>query len=181
MFIFITWYKGEPAWTHALEGPHYTLNSTPQPYVLSKRIFEHCWKYHQWKSLNSICFSWSIYYRSRWNIIFLFNVSISSRNLINIPTFVLPNVKQKSLLWTREKCLRPAVEMISFWSFAKTEFINGANKGQKTDIGCKIKERKLFSCFLFPELTWDVSWRRKEERNSYCKDASNICRFLFGK
>ena len=22
VFIFITWYKGEPAWTHALEGPH---------------------------------------------------------------------------------------------------------------------------------------------------------------
>ena len=23
VFIYITWYKGEPAWTHALEGPHY--------------------------------------------------------------------------------------------------------------------------------------------------------------
>ena len=22
VFIFITWYEGEPAWTHALEGPH---------------------------------------------------------------------------------------------------------------------------------------------------------------
>ena len=22
VFIFITWYKGKPAWTHALEGPH---------------------------------------------------------------------------------------------------------------------------------------------------------------
>ena len=22
VFIFITWYKGEPAWTQALEGPH---------------------------------------------------------------------------------------------------------------------------------------------------------------
>ena len=130
---------------------------------------------------SSICFSWSIYYRSRWNFIFLSNVSIWSRNLINIPTFVLSNVEQKLLLRARDKCMRPAVEIISFWSFAKTEFINGANKGQKTDIGCKIKERKLFSCFLFPELTWDVSLRRKKERNSYSKDASNICRFLFGK
>ena len=23
VFIYITWYKGEPAWTHALEGPHF--------------------------------------------------------------------------------------------------------------------------------------------------------------
>ena len=22
VFMFITWYKGKPAWTHALEGPH---------------------------------------------------------------------------------------------------------------------------------------------------------------
>ena len=27
VFIFITWYKGEPAWTHALEGPHLTIFS----------------------------------------------------------------------------------------------------------------------------------------------------------
>ena len=29
VFIFITWYKAEPAWTHALEGPH-------SPYILAK-------------------------------------------------------------------------------------------------------------------------------------------------
>ena len=26
VFIFITWYTDEPAWTHALEGPHCSLN-----------------------------------------------------------------------------------------------------------------------------------------------------------
>ena len=118
--------------------------------------------------------------------IHFFPLTASTAQMAQKEEFMFQNVAfrptvYRTGLWTREKCLRPAVEMISFWSFAKTEFINGANKGQKTDIGCKIKERKLFSCFLFPELTWDVSWRRKEERNSYSKDPWNICRFLSGK
>ena len=28
VLIFITWYKGEPAWTHALEGPHSATPAT---------------------------------------------------------------------------------------------------------------------------------------------------------
>ena len=38
VFIFITWYKGEPAWTHALEGPHGPNWSTKWPNCLISYI-----------------------------------------------------------------------------------------------------------------------------------------------
>ena len=41
VFIFITWYKAEPAWTHALEGPHGRLRRHLESSLEFKRNLFH--------------------------------------------------------------------------------------------------------------------------------------------
>ena len=101
-----------------------------------------------------------------------------TQNLINIPIFELPSFVNSPFtdrhigstkyflnsLFFLEFLKRYFLRLHTYFSFLAKELRNVENKGQKTDIGCKMNKRKLFPFLL--SVSWTDLRRELEEKKT---------------
>ena len=176
VFIFITWYKAGPAWTHALEGPHFfkcVTNCGQSAYLpLTK---SDCDSFCQLKTLKS------------YHLPFEFNLNDHcagkteiTHGLLRLP-WRIPR-SWRHLTWLKPQSVKPSINPCKSWtpwqrnanaawiksqanSFAALEFIKLLNK-----LICHINKYGVYDLHKMTEIEDVVSYHldlTEENQNSW--------------